>query len=91
MPKYIVEREVAGAGELSAEQRRELSRASSAVCTELGANALQWLESYYTDDKVYCVFVAEDEDVLVEHARCLDVPADRITRVVAVTDPSTGE
>lgn len=91
MPKFIIEREVPGAGKLSEEERHEASRASNAVRTELGADDLQWIESYLTDDKIYCVYIARDEDILIEHARCLDIPADRITRIRAVTDPTTGE
>lgn len=91
MPKFIIEREVPGAGNQTPEQLREGARESNAVRTELGANDLQWITSYITDDKVYCVYIAEDEDILREHARCVNVPADRITRVVAATDPTTAE
>lgn len=91
MPKFIIEREVPGAGSQTPEELRGGARASNAVRTELGAEDLQWITSYITDDKVYCVYIAQDEDVLREHARCLDIPADRITRVVTATDPSTGE
>lgn len=91
MPKYVIERDVPGAGKLTAEQLRDVSRESNAVRNELGANDLQWINSYITDDKVYCVYIARDEDILLEHARCLDIPASRISRVVAVTDPATGE
>ena len=90
MPKYVIEREVPGAGQATAEQLRDNSRESNTVVRELGPE-IQWLESYITDDKIYGVYIAPDEDILYEHARCLDVPANRITRVVAVTDPSTGE
>lgn len=91
MPKFVIEREVPGAGSQTAAQLREGARASNAVRMELGPDQLQWVTSYITDDKIYCVYHAEDEDVLREHARCLDLPADRITRVVATTDPSTAE
>lgn len=91
MPKFIVEREMPEVGKLTDEQRREAARESNAVRHELGPAELQWVTSYHTDDKVYCVYIAESEDVLYEHARCLDVPADRITRVVAEIDPTTAE
>lgn len=90
MPKYVIEREVPGAGEFSAEDRQRFSEESNAVVRDLGPE-IQWLHSYYTTDKIYCVYVADNEDVIVEHARCLDTPANRISRVSAVTDPSTGE
>lgn len=89
MQKYIIEREVPGAGAMTAEELREAARESNAVRDELGAGDLQWISSYVTDDKIFCVYLASDEDVLHEHARCLDVPADRICRVQAVTDPTT--
>lgn len=91
MPKYIIEREVPGVGEMTDEERREASRESNAVRQELGPGDLQWIKSYITDDKIYCVYIARGEDILHEHARCLDIPANRITRVVEVTDPATGE
>lgn len=91
MPKFIIEREVPHAGDMSAEELRSAAKESNAVRAELGPGELQWITSYYTDDKVYCVYIAQDEDILFEHARCLDVPANRISRVVAATDPTTGE
>lgn len=91
MPKYIIEREVPGVGEMSAQEIRDAARASNAVRAELGPEELQWVSSYHTDDKIYCVYIAADEDILLEHARCLDVPADRISRVVAELDPTTGD
>lgn len=91
MPKYVIEREVPGAGTMNAEQLREGSRESNVVRSELGPNDLQWLNSYICQDKIYCVYIAADEDILLEHARCLDIPADRISQVVEVTDPTTGE
>jgi hypothetical protein len=90
MPKYIIEREVPGAGDATPEDLRKVSKESNTVVRELGPD-IQWVESYWTDDKVYCVYIAPGEDVLLEHARCLDIPADRICRVRASTDPSVGE
>lgn len=90
MPKYVIEREIEGVGASTAGQLRESARESNAVIRELGPD-IRWLTSYISDDKVYCVFVAKDEDVLREHARCNNVPADRISRIVASTDPASGE
>lgn len=91
MPKYVIEREVPGAGKLTADELCEASRQSNAVREELGPGELQWVHSYIADDKIYCVYIAQNEDILREHARCLDIPADRISRVVSMTDPTSGE
>jgi len=89
MPKFIIERKIPGAGSLSPEKLAESARKSTRLMRELGGE-ISWITSYITDDKVYCVFVAPDQDVILEHARCLDIPADRISQVRAMTDPSTG-
>jgi hypothetical protein len=89
MPKFIIERDIPGAGRMTAEQRRDAARESNAVRNELGAANLQWISSYFSDDKIYCVYLADGEDVLKEHARCLGIPATRISAVRATTDPST--
>ena len=90
MPKYVIERDLPGAGDLSAEQLQSISEKSNLVIGELGPE-IRWLTSYVTDDKLYCVYVAPDEDIIQEHARCGGFPADRISMVSAVIDPSTGE
>lgn len=90
MPKYVIERDLPGAGDLSAEQLQSISQKSNLVIGELGPE-IRWLTSYVTDDKLYCVYVAPDEDIIQEHARCGGFPADRISMVSAVIDPSTGE
>jgi hypothetical protein len=90
MPKYVIERELPGAGNLSAEELRTISQKSNKVIGELGPE-IRWLTSYVTDDKLYCVYVAPDADVIEEHARCGGFPADKITKVSAVIDPSTGD
>jgi Protein of unknown function (DUF4242) len=90
MPKYVIERELPGAGSLSAEELRGISEKSNHVISELGPE-IRWLTSYVTDDKLYCVYVAPDEDILFEHARCGGFPADRISKVSNVIDPSTGD
>ncbi len=90
MPKYMIERELPGAGQLSADELQALSRKSNKIIAELGPD-VRWLTSYVTDDKIYCVYVAADEDILQEHARCGGFPADTISRVSTVIDPSTGD
>ncbi|HLX87970.1 MAG TPA: DUF4242 domain-containing protein [Acidimicrobiales bacterium] len=90
MPKYVIERELPGAGKLSAEELRGISQQSNKVISELGPD-VRWLTSYVTDDKIYCIYVATDEDIIQEHARCGGFPADRISRVATVIDPSTGD
>lgn len=87
MPKYVIEREVPGAGQLGEGELREAARKSREVIAELGPDIV-WLESFVTNDKIYCVFVASDEDILLEHARCTDMPADRISPVARVLDAS---
>ncbi|HVN50677.1 MAG TPA: DUF4242 domain-containing protein [Acidimicrobiales bacterium] len=90
MPKYVIERELPGAGKLSADELHDISQKSNQVLTNLGPE-IRWLQSYVTDDKIYCVYVAPDEDLIYEHARCGGFPANTVTKVSAVIDPSTGE
>ncbi len=90
MPKYVIERETPGLGEATVEQLREASANSNQVIAELGPE-ISWLESYVTDDKMYCVYVATGEDIILEHARCAGIPVDRISRIDHVADPSWGE
>ena len=90
MPKYVIEREVSGAGAMSADELRDLSQASNKVLAELGPE-IQWLQSFVTDDKLYCVYVASDEDLVLEHARCGGFPANRVSQIRAVIDPTTAE
>jgi len=90
MPKYVIERDLPGAGDLTADELHSISQKSNKVITELGPE-IRWLTSYVTDDKIYCVYVAPDKDVIEEHARCGGFPANRITMVSAVIDPSTGD
>lgn len=90
MPKYLIEREVAGAENLSPEEIQSISQASCDVTRGLGPE-IQWLHSYYTGDKVYCVYIAPDEALIEEHARQGGFPVDRISRITAVTDPATAE
>lgn len=90
MPKYVIERQLPGAGELSPAELQALSRKSNKIIEELGPE-ISWLTSYVTDDKIYCIYVASDEDILQEHARCGGFPADQISRVSTVLDPSSGD
>jgi hypothetical protein len=90
MPKYIIERELPGAGKLTSEELQAISQKSNKVIADLGPD-IRWLQSYVTDDKLYCVYVAPDEDIIFEHARCGGFPANRVAQVARVIDPSTGD
>jgi len=90
VPKYVIERELPDAGRLSDGDLRAISQKSNQVLAELGPD-IRWLTSYVTDDKIYCVYVAPDRDVIEEHARCGGFPANRISKVARVIDPSTGD
>ncbi len=90
MPKYVIERDLPGAGKLSADELKSISQKSNKIISELGPE-IRWITSYVTDDKLYCVYVAPDSDIIEEHARCGGFPANRITKVSAVIDPSTGD
>ncbi|SCK25545.1 DUF4242 domain-containing protein [Vogesella sp. LIG4] len=90
MPKYVIEREIPGAGKLTAEELHGISAKSCGVLQELGPS-VQWLESYVTDDKIYCVYIAPNEDMVREHARRGGFPANSIAAVRSVIDPTTAE
>jgi hypothetical protein len=90
MPKYVIERDLPGAGNLSAEELRGISRKSCEVLQALGPD-IQWVQSYVTGEKIYCVYVAPDMDIIREHARCGGFPANQISEVRAVIDPTTAE
>lgn len=90
MPKYVIEREIPGAGQLSAQELKAISQKSCSVLSGMGPQ-IQWLQSYVTDDKVYCVYIAPDEQTVREHARQGDFPANRVSEVRAVIDPTTAE
>lgn len=87
MPQFVIEREVPGAGSLSESEIRELSLRSLRALNELGPQ-IQWLHSYVTEDKVYCVYIAPDENSIREHARRSGIPADRISAVRRLIDPT---
>ncbi len=90
MPKYVVEREVPGAGDLSAEQLTGLAKKSCEVLSEMGPE-VQWVQSFITGEKIYCVYLAPDEVAIREHARRGDFPANKISEVTSVIDPVTAE
>jgi len=90
MPKYVIERELPGAGSLSADELRAVSQRSCGVLNRLGPQ-IQWIESYVTADKIYCVYRAPNEEMIREHARQGGFPANRISEVVSVIDPGTAE
>lgn len=90
MPKYVIEREMPGIGDAAVEELREGSANSNRVVADLGPE-IRWLESFVTHDKVYCVYVAPNEEIILEHARCSSMPADRISKITTITDPSWGE
>jgi cell division inhibitor SulA len=90
MPKSVIERNIPEAGKLSAEQLQAISQKSCGVLRELGPQ-IQWVQSYVTDDKIYCVYIAPNADVIHEHARQGGFPANRISEVKQVIDPTTAE
>ena len=90
MPKYIIEREIAGAGALTPEQLQGISQKSCGVLRNLGPQ-IQWLESYITDNKIYCVYIAPDEATVREHAAQGGFPANRVSEVKKIIDPTTAE
>ncbi|HZF66038.1 MAG TPA: DUF4242 domain-containing protein [Chitinophagaceae bacterium] len=90
MPKYIIEREVPGAGNLTGDQLKNMSQASCGVLNNLGPQ-IQWVHSYITDDKVYCVYNAPNEEMIREHAKQGGFPANSINKIASVIDPTTAE
>ena len=90
MPKYVIEREIPGAGKLSAQELQAISRKSCAVLNGLGPQ-IQWVQSYVTGNKVYCVYIAPNEEMVREHARQGGFPANQVSEVASVIDPTTAE
>ncbi len=90
MPKYLIEREIPNAGKLSAAELQNISQKSCSVLRNLGPQ-IQWMESYVTDDKIYCVYVAPDEAIVRKHAEEGGFPANRISQIRTVIDPTTAE
>jgi len=90
MPKYLIEREIPGAGKLSSQDLQGVSQKSCGVLKEMGPQ-IQWVQSYVTGDKVYCVYIAPNEEMIREHAKQGGFPANRISQISAVIDPATAE
>jgi hypothetical protein len=90
MPKFVIEREIPNAGKLSPEELRGISQKSCGVLRNLGPQ-IQWVQSYVTDDKVYCVYIAPNKEMVQEHAKQGGFPANRISEVKSVIDPTTAE
>ena len=90
MPRYVIEREMPGAGSLSGQQLKAASQTSCGVLGALGPQ-IQWVESYVTDDKIYCIYLAPNKQLIEEHAKRGGFPANRISEVKARIDPTTAE
>ena len=90
MPKFVIEREIPEVGKLSPEQLQAVSQTSCGVLSEMGPK-IQWLQSYVTDDKIYCVYIAPDAETVREHAQKGGFPANRVSQVRSVIDPTTAE
>jgi hypothetical protein len=90
MPKYLIERTIPGAGDFTPETLQAISQKSNQVLHDLGPD-VRWLQSYVAGDKITCVYVAPNEELIREHARCGGFPVDSVQRVTAVIDPSTAE
>ncbi|HEX5304494.1 MAG TPA: DUF4242 domain-containing protein [Dyella sp.] len=90
MPKFLIEREIPGAGQLTAEQLKGISQTSCGVLNTMGPR-IQWVQSYVTDDKIYCVYIAPDEATVREHAKQGGFPANKVTPIHSVIDPTTAE
>ena len=90
MPKFVIEREIPNAGKLSPEELRGISQKSCGVLRNLGPQ-IQWVQSYVTDDKVYCVYIAPNKEMVQEHAKQGGFPANRISEIKSVIDPTTTE
>ena len=90
MPKFVIEREIPGAGKLSSQELHAISKKSCTVLNAMGPQT-QWIQSYVTENKVYCVYIAPNEEAVREHARQGGFPANKISRVLSMMDPTTAE
>ncbi len=90
MPKYVIEREIPGAGKLSAVELQGISQKSCGVLQEMGPQ-IQWVQSYVTDDKIYCVYIAPNEQMVKEHAQKGGFPANSVSKISTIIDPTTSE
>lgn len=90
MPRFLIERDIPGAGALSPRELTGIAAKSNEVLADM-APRVQWVQSYVTDDRIYCVYLAEDDAAVREHARCGGFPANRVGKVIRVIDPTTAE
>lgn len=90
MPKYVIEREIPGAGKLSAQELKGISQKSCGVLSKMGPQ-IQWVQSYVTGDKIYCVYIAPNEKMVREHAQQGGFPANLVSEVATIIDPTTAE
>ena len=90
MPKFVIEREIPGAGKMSPEALQSISQKSCSVLRQLGPE-IQWVHSYVTGDKIYCIYIAPDEEMVRKHAEMGGFPANTVSRVSAVIDPTSSE
>lgn len=90
MPKYLIEREIPGAGKLSAQELQDISKKSCGVLRAMGTQ-IQWVQSYVTDNKIYCVYIAPDEEVVRQHASQGGFPANCVSRISSIIDPATAD
>lgn len=90
MPKYVIEREIPNAGKLSKEELQSVSKQSCGVLKDLGPD-IQWVQSYVTGDKVYCIYIAPNEELVRKHAELGKFPADKISEVKTIIDPTTAD
>ncbi|HEV2498887.1 MAG TPA: DUF4242 domain-containing protein [Terriglobia bacterium] len=90
MPKYVIERDIPRVGSLSRQELRAISQASCGVLRRMGPE-IQWVESFVTGDKIYCIYIAPSEEIVREHARQGGFPANRVSQIVSIIDPTTAE
>jgi hypothetical protein len=90
MPKYVIERAIPGAGKLTPDELKGISQTSCGVLNKMGSQ-IQWVHSYVTADKIYCIYNAPNEEMVLEHAKQGGFPANSVSRVTAIIDPTTAE
>jgi hypothetical protein len=90
MPKFVIEREIPGAGKLTPDELKAISQKSCGVLREMGPD-IQWVESYVTGDKIYCIYTAPNEQMILDHAKRGGFPANRVSQVVTMIGPATAE
>ena len=90
MPKYVIEREIPNAGKLTSDQLKDISQTSCGVLNQLGTQ-IQWVNSYVTNNKIYCVYIAPNEEMVYEHAKLGGFPANSVSEVCGIIDPTTAE